>query len=186
MSEVRLRDPRVECPAFLAFVRRHACCACGAPAPSQAAHLRMGNLEIGKRPTGIAEKPSDRWATPLCQSCHLDAPDAQHNIGEPAFWRRVGIDPFNLATNLYAQFERRRNRSAGQRDAVVARAVRMKRRRAKKAAHRETHKSILKKVKRPQRSATTSDSRSKLRGPKRKWPSRPFPAGRGFNGGKNG
>ena len=171
---LRQRDPRVECPAFLAFVRRHPCCACGAPPRSQAAHIRMGCLEIGKRPTGIAEKPSDRWAVPLCADCHLDAPDAQHNVGEKAFWKRVGINPFELATNLYAQFERRRDRPAEVRDAVVARAVRMKRRRAKKAAHRQTHKSSPKKAKRPQLSTAASVSRAKVRGPKRKWPSRKF------------
>ena len=150
---VRQREPRVECPAFLAFVRRKPCCACGAPPPSQAAHIRFGNLELGKRPTGIAEKPSDRWAVPLCADCHLDTPGAQHNIGEKKFWARVGIDPFALASKLYAQFERRAQRSPEQREKVVRRATRIKR---------------------------ASVSRLTPRGPKRKWPSRPFPKGRGF------
>lgn len=102
---VRQRQPRVECPAFLEFVRTKPCCACNRHPPSQAAHLRMGNLEIGKRPTGIGEKPSDRWANPLCADCHLDAPDAQHNVGEVAFWARVGVDPFQNAMALYGEFE---------------------------------------------------------------------------------
>lgn len=105
---LRQRDPRVECPAFLAFVRRQPCCACSAPAPSQAAHLRMGNPEIGKRNVGIGERPSDRWATPLCASCHLDAPGSQHNVGERAFWALLNIDPFVLAMGLYEKFERSR------------------------------------------------------------------------------
>lgn len=108
MSELRQRDPRVQCPAFLAFVRRCPCCACPAPAPSQAAHIRMGNPAIGKRNAGIGEKPSDRWAVPLCADCHLDAPDAQHKVGERKFWERVGVDPFALAAQLYAQFEESR------------------------------------------------------------------------------
>lgn len=142
------RQPREECPAFLVFVRRKPCAACGAPAPSQAAHLRLGNLEVSKRNTGIGEKPSDRWCTPLCADCHLDAPDAQHRVGERNFWARVGIDPFKLAMDLYAQFERRQARPPEKRAEVV--------RRAKRAAN----------------------SRSKLRPPKRKWASRPFPPGR--------
>ena len=102
---VRQRDPRVECPAFLDFVRGHPCCACGRAPRSQAAHIRMGCLEIGKRPTGIAEKPSDRFCTPLCDRCHLNDNDAQHVVGEKAFWSRRGLDPFKIAADLYAEFE---------------------------------------------------------------------------------
>jgi hypothetical protein len=96
---LRQRDPRVECPAFLAFVRLHGCCACSAPA-----HIRTACPEIGKRSVGIGERPSDKWAVPLCADCHLDAPDAQHRVGERKFWARVGIDPFVLAGDLWAEF----------------------------------------------------------------------------------
>lgn len=119
----------------------------------------MGCLEIGKRPAGIGEKPSDRWAVPLCADCHLNAPDAQHNVGEPAFWKRVGIDPFDLSAKLYAQLERRQNRTPTQRKAVVARAVRRKR------THSRAHK-LGRKMAKP---------------PKRRWASRPFPPGRKFD-----
>ena len=182
---LRQRDPRVECPAFLAFVRRHACSACGAPAPNQAAHLRFTDPRYPeKRAVGIGEKPSDRWAVPLCAECHLDAPDAQHKVGEHEFWKRVGVNPFELAANLYAQFERRRNQTAGERDAIVTRAVRMKRRRARRVAHEDAHKSGAEKEKPRQRSGVASDFPPKFRRPKRKWPSRPFPKGRGFGGKK--
>lgn len=130
---VRQRQPREECPAFLAFVRRRACCVCGAPAPSQAAHIRTACRTLGKRSTGLGEKPSDRWAVPLCSDCHLDSPQAQHRIGEYRFWTRVGINPFKLALMLYAQFERRRDRAPAQRVKVVKRATQMARRRLKKA-----------------------------------------------------
>ena len=102
---VRQRQPRIECPAFLAFVREHPCCACGAPPRSQAAHIRMGCLEIGKRPTGIGERPSDCWCVPLCDLCHLNDNEAQHVVGEKAFWSRLGLDPFKIAADLYAVFE---------------------------------------------------------------------------------
>lgn len=126
------RQPRVECPAFLAFVRRKPCCACGAPAPSQAAHIRMSSIAMGKRSTGIGEKPSDRWCTPLCADCHLDSPEAQHRVGEQKFWYRVGIDPCSLASVLYAQFERQSKRSPEQRERVVRRAKRVARIRVKR------------------------------------------------------
>lgn len=127
---LRQREPRIECPAFLAFVRRRPCCACGAPPRSQAAHIRVGNPEVGKRSTGIGEKPSDRWAVPLCADCHLDAPDSQHQMGgERAFWAKVRVDPFALATKLYAQFERRQKRSPEQKKAVASRARRILRKR---------------------------------------------------------
>lgn len=106
MTALRQRDPRIKCPAFLAFVRRRPCCVCGAPPPSQAAHIRFGNPDLGKRSAGIGEKPSDRWCTPLCADCHLDAPDAQHRVGERNFWARVKINPFRMALDLYEQFER--------------------------------------------------------------------------------
>lgn len=163
---LRQREPRVECPAFLAFVRRRPCCACGAPAPSQAAHVRLGEPRIGKRNTGIGEKPSDRWCVPLCADCHLDSPNAQHRVGERVFWVGVGLNPFKLAMTLYAQFERRRARSPEQREKVVRRAKRLKRSRS------------IRFPKSPAQVKRATDSRPKPRPPKRKWASRPFPAGR--------
>ncbi len=102
---LRQREPRVEDKAFLAYVRLQRCCSCGAPPPSQAAHIRMACQERGKRATGKGEKPSDRWAVPLCQSCHQDGPGAQHRGSEAAFWRRAGVDPFAIAEALYAAFK---------------------------------------------------------------------------------
>jgi hypothetical protein len=97
------RQPRLVDPSYLAWLRKLPCCACGRQ-PSEAAHLRMGNLAIDKRPTGMGEKPSDFWATPLCSWCHRDDPQSQHNIGEKDFWVRLGIDPFALAIKLYAEY----------------------------------------------------------------------------------
>ena len=161
---LRQRQPRVECPAFLAFVRRKPCCACGAPAPSQAAHIRMASLAMEKRSTGMSEKPSDRWAVPLCADCHLDGPDAQHHVGEQKFWYRVGIDPCSLAAKLYGQFERLRSRSPKQRERVMRRAKRVARRaKIDTSDIPETGEKFFK--------------TAKLR-----WPSRPFPKGRKLRG----
>lgn len=106
MGELRQRQPRVECKDFLAFVRRHPCTACGAPAPSQAAHIRFSDAAAGSINPGIGRKSDDRRAVPLCSDCHLDAPDAQHRVGdERKFWERVGVNPFEVAAGLWAQFE---------------------------------------------------------------------------------
>ena len=106
MPELRQREPRVEDKAFLAFVRRQRCCVCGATPPVQAAHIRMGNLTRGKRPTGIGERPSDKFSVPLCVDCHLDGPEALHKLGEERFWQRVGMNPFVFAAALYEEFKR--------------------------------------------------------------------------------
>jgi|GEM_PF-988658 len=92
------RQPRERDNKHLAFIRRLPCVGCRTTAPCDAAHLRAGDLSIGKRPTGKAEKPSDRWTTPLCRTCH----DRQHSGAELAFWQALGIDPFDLCQALYA------------------------------------------------------------------------------------
>lgn len=62
-----------------------------------AAHLRAGNLDYDKDPTGMAQKPSDCWGLPLCRDHH----DEQHRGNELAFWERYGIDPFATAVALF-------------------------------------------------------------------------------------
>ena len=107
---VRQRQPRVECPAFLEFVRGHACCVCGAPPKSQAAHIRFSDAMNGSLNPGIGAKPDDSKCLPLCAGCHLDNNNSLHRCGERAFWDRVGIDPFALAATLYDQFEKQQRR----------------------------------------------------------------------------
>lgn len=104
------RAPRLYDAGFLAFIRRKPCCVCGQAAPSEAAHIRMGNLEMGKRATGMAEKPNDRFAVPLCGpsfdtswiGCHRQ----QHAMNEADFWRlwADSADPFAIAARLYAEY----------------------------------------------------------------------------------
>lgn len=97
----RQRQPRVESSAHLAFIRRLPCVAC-LRQPSEAAHIRSGSRRHGKRPTGVAEKPTDLWTLPLCASCHRTGPRAQHAGNELEFYRRHGIDPFATALALWA------------------------------------------------------------------------------------
>jgi hypothetical protein len=84
--------------AHLAFVRRLPCVTCLAPAPNDAAHIRMASPERGKLPTGMQVKPSDRSSVPLCRTCH----STQHGGSEARFWSERGIDPFAVADRLYA------------------------------------------------------------------------------------
>jgi len=46
---------------------------------------------------GVAVKPGDRYAVPLCAACHAK----QHRIGELTFWSALRIDPLNVALWLW-------------------------------------------------------------------------------------
>jgi hypothetical protein len=89
--------PRLHDDGFLEFLRQKpCCCGCGRPPQSQAAHVRINFF-------AMAKKPDDRFAVPLNQWCHLDAPDSQHK-NEKLFWKRRGLDPFAIAARLYAEY----------------------------------------------------------------------------------
>jgi hypothetical protein len=75
----------------LAFVRQLPCVACGKAAPSSAAHVRTAT------DGGVGMKPGDRYAVPLCTTCHAK----QHRIGELTFWSALRIDPLNVALRLW-------------------------------------------------------------------------------------
>lgn len=66
--------------------------------PVDAAHIRFADPVYGKRETGKAEKPDDRWALPLCRRKH----DEQHSMSERIFWARHGLDPLRIALALHA------------------------------------------------------------------------------------
>lgn len=104
---LRQRQPRVEDPAHLDFVRSKPCCVCGRKPRSEAAHIRMGDLSRGKTYTGKGVKPDDRWVTPLCPvlpsvlvGCHYKQSD---RVSERAFWECRGLDPFAIAERLWVE-----------------------------------------------------------------------------------
>lgn len=78
-------------PAHRAWVRGHACSACGSMAGIECAHVRTGT-DGG---TGI--KPSDRWVISLCRDCHA----RQHQVGEAAFEAEMHIDMKALAQMFF-------------------------------------------------------------------------------------
>src|SRR5262245_43024431 len=94
-----MKRPRQKSETHLDFVRSLPCVICGDNTSTEAAHIRMGDASIAKRPTGMGEKPSDIWAVPLCGRCHR----GQHSVGESAFWTAHGIDPIKVALALWAE-----------------------------------------------------------------------------------
>jgi membrane carboxypeptidase/penicillin-binding protein PbpC len=64
----------------------------------------MGNLDYDKRPTGMGERPDDKWTVPLCVGCHMDKKNSLHRMGEEVFWNHFGINPFKIAMSLYERF----------------------------------------------------------------------------------
>lgn len=74
-------------PAHRAWVRGHACCACGSEVAIECAHVRDGTGG------GISMKPSDKWCISLCKNCH----SYQHIVGEENFNQQYGINMKMLA-----------------------------------------------------------------------------------------
>lgn len=97
---VRQRQPRIEYPTHLAYVRTLPCQICKRPG-SEAAHLRTPAPHHGKRDLGMQEKADDCWVLPLCHFHHMQ----QHDRGdELAWWASYGIDdPHALAIDLFAK-----------------------------------------------------------------------------------
>ena len=99
MPDPNFRDPRQHNERYLDYIRSLPCCLCGENTTVEAAHLRVGSINDGKRPTGYGEKSSDKWALPLCGKHHRE----QHSMNEMEFWASYGIDPFALAMHYHAR-----------------------------------------------------------------------------------
>lgn len=95
------RQPREKKESHLIFIRRLPCPCCLVGGvyrrADDAAHVRAASSFHGKQPTGMSEKPHDRFTLPLCRGHH----DEQHAGAELVFWSRYGIDPFLLALVLW-------------------------------------------------------------------------------------
>ncbi len=93
------RKSRMKNPKYLAWIRTQPCVICENP-HTEAAHLRLGDMIVGKRHTGLGEKPDDKWAIPLCSYHHRK----QHSGNEGVFWRDHGINPFEVCDSLFNLF----------------------------------------------------------------------------------
>jgi hypothetical protein len=100
---LRQRQKRHRDDAHLAFVRASGCCVCpkGVNRPIEAAHVRMACIAIGKRETGLQEKPGDQWTVGLCDYHHRTGILAQHKMNEAEFWKLHGRNPFEIAARLW-------------------------------------------------------------------------------------
>lgn len=90
---LRQRQPRQRDEKHLDYIRSLPCCICGEDTTVEAAHIRMGSIKHGKNPTGLQEKPDDRWAVPMCGKHHR----LQHTVNEQHFWDSYGLNPFEIA-----------------------------------------------------------------------------------------
>lgn len=103
------RDPRERDPAYMGWIAKLPCIACLVRGKHtlgvHVAHLRMGSEDHDKRPTGMAEKPSDRWTLPLCPPHHVNGNESQHHVGEEPFWEALNINPFDLCLKLRDAYE---------------------------------------------------------------------------------
>lgn len=90
------KQRRIEDAGHLAFIRKLPSVISGAY-PCEACHIRSGSPVHRKKRTGGQQKPDDCWTLPMTPEEHR----AQHSENELSFYRRHGIEPFELALKLY-------------------------------------------------------------------------------------
>ncbi len=61
---------------YLEFIRGKRCCACGKYPPNDPHHVEF-------KDSGMALRPSDTQAVPLCRKCH----DRHDHVGSATFWK---------------------------------------------------------------------------------------------------
>jgi 5-methylcytosine-specific restriction endonuclease McrA len=94
------RRKRQKAPNHLKFIRSLPCLVC-ATTNSEAAHIRFADRTVGKRETGMGEKPDDTFCVPLCEECHRTGSNSQHSMGEAKFWHWHYIDVTKVALALW-------------------------------------------------------------------------------------
>lgn len=95
---------RVRDTGYLAYLRRQPCSVgnqWGAYCEGRIDPAHIRTHKPGELPTGLSRKPDDRRCTSLCRHHH----DEQHGMNEMAFWRRYGLDPFEVAERLFAAYQ---------------------------------------------------------------------------------
>src|SRR5947209_7589415 len=82
--------------AHQAFIRSLPCLACGKPPPSECAQVRM--------PAALGLRPTEHYLLPLCgpatvwqDCCH----SRKHYRDAVRFWSALGIEPIDLASELW-------------------------------------------------------------------------------------
>lgn len=109
-TKTRPKSPRADRgrerdPGFLAFLRRQPCAVRhmgGCSGPIQAAHIRYSDAAKGSINPGLQRRNHDRLCNPLCEGHHIHD---QHRRNERSFWEAAGIDPYDNAARLYAEYK---------------------------------------------------------------------------------
>ena len=85
---------------YMAWVASLPCCVTGCTAAKRDAHhVRLGLLQMGKR-------PPDNQTVPLLHTLHIDQyAGALHKVGEARFWTIHGVDPHRLADGIFEIWE---------------------------------------------------------------------------------
>ena len=85
----------------------------------QVAHLRFSSAAHGKVNPGLQRKPHDKWTLPLCPEEHRQ----QHAGSEQAYWAELGVDPHQIAQDLWNASPNLQEMQRVLRKAMVARSV---------------------------------------------------------------
>jgi hypothetical protein len=82
---------RVRDKEHLRHVTAQPCVLCSAR-PAEAHHIRFA------QPRALGRKVSDEFTVPLCRKHHRDV---HHSGNEAAWWHDIGIDPMDIALQLW-------------------------------------------------------------------------------------
>lgn len=85
--------PRLHDDGYLRYLSTLPCCICSKEGETQACHVKIGHF-------GMQKKPDDRFCVPMCFRHHAE----QHSQNEAKFWAARGLDPFEIAARLYAEY----------------------------------------------------------------------------------
>jgi len=80
-------------------IRKTICCGCGRAGPNDPHHLKSGAARAER---SVGRRATDRWAVPLCRTCH-DAVERAGGRGEVSLFRSWGVaDVQELASALWS------------------------------------------------------------------------------------
>lgn len=103
-----LRDePQIRNASHLSWVRGHCCAIEGRNGHECAGKIEAAHVRLGTD-GGMGVKPSDSWTLSLCTAAHAE----QHNIGEPAFQAKYGLDMKAVAAALWRRSPHRHKSEA--------------------------------------------------------------------------
>lgn len=70
--------------------------------PAEPAHVSYGDPDRGKPGPSLGKRAADKWTVPLCPELHRLLDKCQHDENERDWWEQFGVDPLQLAEELWA------------------------------------------------------------------------------------